>query len=51
MALIQGRECEDTGTLLRTDGKVTAVFMLSLLGVLLLTFSLARTLGLHLIAP
>jgi len=41
----------DTRTVLRASGKVAAVFVLSLLGIVLFTFVLARKLGLDLTFP
>jgi hypothetical protein len=42
---------KDTRALLRSSGKVAAVFVLALLGVGLLTFALARMVGLDLSFP
>lgn len=39
------------GALLRTGGKLAAIFMLALLGVLLFTFGIARMLGMDLSLP
>jgi hypothetical protein len=47
----QGKKGMDKRALLRTGGKVAAVFMLVLLGVLLFTFGLARMLGVDLSLP
>jgi len=49
----QGRKEKemDTRTVLRASGKVAAVFVLSLLGIVLFTFVLARKLGLDLTFP
>jgi hypothetical protein len=41
----------DKRAVLRAGGKVAAVFMLSLLGLVFVTFALARTLGLDLTFP
>lgn len=41
----------EAGAVLRASGKVAAVFVLSLLGLGLVTFDLARTLGLELTLP
>jgi hypothetical protein len=41
----------DTRTLLLTVGKVAAIFMLALLGVLAFTFGIARMLGMDLSLP
>jgi hypothetical protein len=41
----------ETRAVLRAGGKVAAVFMLSLLGLVLVTFALARMLGLDLTFP
>ena len=42
---------EKQGAVLRAGGKVAAVFVLSLLGLLLLTFGLSKMLGLDLTFP
>jgi uncharacterized protein YqhQ len=42
---------EEKRAVLRAGGKVAAVFVLSLLGLVLVTFVLARTLGLDLTFP
>ena len=42
---------ENQGAVLRAGGKVAAVFVLSLLGLSLLTFDLSRMLGLDLTFP
>ncbi|SFC58959.1 hypothetical protein SAMN05216344_12368 [Polaromonas sp. OV174] len=47
----QGKKATDKRALLRAGGKVAAVFMLSLLGLGLSTFALARMLGLDLSFP
>ncbi|MBV8247487.1 MAG: hypothetical protein JO200_03460 [Comamonas sp.] len=47
----QGKKAVDKRALLRTGGKVAAVFMLALLGVLLFTFGIARMLGMDLSLP
>lgn len=47
----QGKKGADKRALLRTSGKVAAVFMLALVGVLFFTFALARSLGLDLSLP
>jgi hypothetical protein len=47
----QGKKALDKRALLRTGGKVAAVFMLALLGVLLFTFGIARMLGMDLSLP
>ncbi|QDZ29333.1 hypothetical protein [Noviherbaspirillum sp. UKPF54] len=47
----QGPKEMDKRALLRAGGKVAAVFMLSLLGLVLVTFVLARRLGLDLTFP
>lgn len=47
----QGKTGMDKRALLRTGGKVVAVFMLALLGVLLFTFGVARMLGMDLSLP
>lgn len=47
----QGNKGMNRLALLRTGGKVAAVFMLLLLGLLLFTFGLARTLGMDLRLP
>lgn len=47
----QGRKGKDRQEVLRAGGKVAAVFVLSLLGLGLFTFVLARTLGLDLTFP
>lgn len=39
------------GTVLRKAGKMAAIFVLSLLGLMLLTFTVARMLGLNLAYP
>jgi hypothetical protein len=46
----QGKK-EERSAMLRAGGKVAAVFVLSLLGLLLLTFGLCRMLGLDLTIP
>jgi hypothetical protein len=46
----QGKK-EKRSAMLRAGGKVAAVFVLSLLGLLLLTFGLCRMLGLDLTFP
>jgi hypothetical protein len=47
----QGKKGADRRALLRTGGKVGAIFMLALLVVLLFTFGLAKTLGMDLNLP
>ncbi|MDN8613694.1 hypothetical protein [Variovorax ginsengisoli] len=47
----KGKEKEKSGAVLRAGGKVAAVFALSLLGLLLLTFGLSGMLGLDLTFP
>lgn len=47
----QGKKGMDKRALLRTGGKVAAVFILLLLGVLLFAFGLARMLGMDLSLP
>lgn len=47
----QGKMGTDRRALLRTGGKIAAVFILLLLGVLLFTFGLARMLGMDLSLP
>ena len=47
----QGKKGADRRALLRTGGKVVAIFMLALLLVLLLTFTLAKSLGMDLNLP
>ena len=49
----QGRKEKemDTRTVLRASGKVAAVFVLSLLGLVLVTFVFARMLGMDLTFP
>lgn len=47
----QGKKGTDKRAVLRAGGKVAAVFMLSLLGLGLSTFALARMLGLDLSFP
>jgi len=47
----QGKKQKDKGALLRAGGKVAAAFVLSLLGLWLFTFFLARMLGLDLTFP
>ncbi|MDR3064943.1 MAG: hypothetical protein LBV05_05445 [Comamonas sp.] len=47
----QGKRGADRRALLRTGGKVAALFMLALLGVLFFTFGLARMLGMDLSLP
>jgi hypothetical protein len=42
---------EELSAVLRASGKVAAVFLLALLGLLLLTFTLGKTLGLDLALP
>jgi hypothetical protein len=44
----QGKKGKDTRAVLRAGGKVAAVFMLSLLGVGLVTFVLIKMLGMDL---
>jgi hypothetical protein len=47
----QGKKGADKRALLRTSGKEAAAFMLTLVGVLFFTFTLARSLGLDLSLP
>lgn len=48
----KGKRAErETRALLRAGGKVAAVFVLALLGLGIVTFALARTLGLDLSSP
>jgi hypothetical protein len=47
----QGKKGADRRALLRTGGKVVAIFMLALLAVMLFTFGLAKTLGMDLNLP
>ena len=47
----QGKKGKDKRAVLRATGKVAAVFVLSLLVMVLLTFVLARMLGLDLTFP
>jgi len=47
----QGKKGKDRQAVLRAGGKIAAVFVLSLLGLGLFTFVLARTLGLDLTFP
>jgi len=47
----QGKKGQDRQAVLRAGGKIAAVFVLSLLGLGLFTFALARTLGLDLTYP
>ncbi|WP_211473084.1 hypothetical protein [Collimonas humicola] len=47
----QGKKGKEKRAVLRASGKVAAVFMLSLLGLGLATFVLARMLGLDLTFP
>lgn len=47
----QGKKEKDRRALLRAGGKVAAVFVVLLLGLLLVTFGLARMLGLDLTLP
>jgi len=47
----QGKKGNDKRAVLRAGGKVAAVFVLSLLGLLLFTFVLAKKLGLDLTFP
>ncbi|WP_211443103.1 hypothetical protein [Collimonas humicola] len=47
----QGKKGKEKRAVLRASGKVAAVFMLSLLGLGLVTFVLARMLGLDLTFP
>lgn len=47
----QGKKGKDTRALLRTGGKVAAISMLLLLGLLIFTFGLARMLGMDLRLP
>jgi len=47
----QGKKEMDKRAVLRASGKVAAVFVLSLLGLVLVTFVLARMLGLDLSFP
>lgn len=44
----QGKKAEEKRAVLRATGKVAAIFALSLLGLGLFTFVLARTIGLDL---
>jgi len=47
----QGKKAVDKRALLRTGGKVAAIFIVLLLGVLLFTFGLAKMLGMDLSLP
>lgn len=47
----QGRKLRETRAVLRAGGKVAAVFVLSLLGLGLVTFVLVRALGMDLTFP
>jgi len=47
----QGNREKEKRAVLRAGGKVAAVFVLSLLGLVLVTFVLVRTLGLDLTYP
>lgn len=47
----QGKKGMDKRALLRTGGKVAAVFILALVGVLLFTFGIASMLGMDLSLP
>ena len=47
----QGKKAKDKLAVLRAGGKVATVFVLSLLGLVLVTFVLARMLGLDLTFP
>jgi hypothetical protein len=47
----QGKKEEEKRAVLRAGGKVAAVYVLSLLGLVLVTFVLARMLGLDLTFP
>ena len=47
----QGKKGNDKRAVLRAGGKVATVFVLSLLGLLLFTFVLAKKLGLDLTFP
>jgi hypothetical protein len=47
----QGKKEKEKRAVLRAAGKVAAVFVLSLLGLVLVTFVLARRLGLDLTFP
>lgn len=47
----QGKKEMDKRALLRTSGKVAAVFILALVGVLLFTFGIASMLGMDLSLP
>jgi len=47
----QGKKAKDKRAVLRAGGKVATVFVLSLLGLVLVTFVLARMLGLDLTFP
>jgi len=47
----QGKKLEEKRAVLRAGGKVAAVFLLSLLGLGLVTFALIRTLGMDLSFP
>jgi hypothetical protein len=47
----QGKKAKEKRAVLRAAGKVAAVFVLSLLGLVFLTFVLARKLGLDLTSP
>jgi hypothetical protein len=47
----QGKKETDKRAVLRTGGKVAALFVLLLVGLLLVTFVLARMLGLDLTSP
>ncbi|OWT72749.1 MULTISPECIES: hypothetical protein [unclassified Achromobacter] len=47
----QGKKGKDTRALLLTSGKVVAVFVVVLVGVLFLAFGLARMLGMDMSLP
>lgn len=47
----QGKKGVDKRALLRTTGKVAAIFVLALLAVLLFTFGIARMFGMDLSLP
>lgn len=47
----QGKKGKDRQAVLRAGGKIAAIFVLSLIGLGLFTFVLARTLGLDLNYP
>ncbi|MES2076424.1 MAG: hypothetical protein V4462_12485 [Pseudomonadota bacterium] len=47
----QGQKVRETRAVLRAGGKVAVVFVLSLLGLVLVTFTLGRSLGLDLTFP